>query len=133
MCIRDREAPAPQVRASAPKVFRSPEEILNQITPEGAFIGLSSNEHRWTSRFPSSDKKLQGTEYSKATMSASFALIRPWKEALQMVHQFNWNKFMLLNPGSPHQNPGEIPEHIYEGLEAVINSLPPVKRYTKDT
>ena len=106
---------------------------MAQITPPGAYIGLSSLEHRWTSRFASHDKRVGGTEYAKQSHSASFALMRGWREALQMVHSHNWNKFLLLNPAAPNaQTPGEIPDHIYEALEPTVKNLPPVKRYTKD-
>lgn len=122
-----------ETRASAPKQYKSPEEVLAQITPPGAYIGLSSLEHRWTSRFASHDKRVGGTEYAKQSHSASFALMRGWREALQMVHSHNWNKFLLLNPAAPNaQTPGEIPDHIYEALEPTVKNLPPVKRYTKD-
>lgn len=54
------QGPGPSSRASAPKLYKSPKDILSSITPPGAFIGLSSLEHRWTSRYPTSSKVVQG-------------------------------------------------------------------------
>lgn len=125
-------APGTGSKTPAPKVYKSPEEILQQISPPGCFIGISQPEHRWTSRFPCSDKKVLGTEFAKQSCSASFALIRGWKEALAMVHSHCWNKYIFLNPGATAQEPGKIPAQILEALEPTIKSLPAVKRYTKE-
>ena len=127
--------PAP-AKSGAPKVYKSPDEILSPLAPPGCTLGLSYNDHRFISRFAvDSGDALFGTDYSKKTMSASFAAIRSWQEALAMVHEHNWRKWQLLKKdmplpkGMPEQKPGHIPSKVLEDLKPIIDKLPEVKKY----
>ena len=71
-------------------------------------------------------------------MSASFALKRPWKEALKLVHAHNWEKWELLHkekkatlPTKTIQAPGVIADSIFEELQEVISKLPEPKKYPR--
>ena len=58
-----------------------------------------------------------------------------WKEALKLVHDHNWSKWLLLQgtyplqPGQRLQTPGEIDDEVFDMLEETIKSLDEVVRY----
>ena len=133
--------PAPSTsggpRASAPKLYKSPEEILSKIAPPGCVIGLSFVDHRFNCRYAVKDDVLIGLAYEAPHKTASFAQRRTWQEALQTIHQFCWEKWGLVKANHPlpsdqvAQAPGEIPAEVLEALGPIIETLPPLKKAKK--
>ena len=124
-------------RAGFKRVHRSPEEILSQITPPACVIGLGFNDWRFTStwKLPPAAQEMLLPPYSQKTMSKTFYRSRPWKEALEEVHRFNWEKFRMvrehlaLPSNLVVQTPGVIPERIFESLEPIISNMEEPKQY----
>eukprot|EP00434_Breviolum_minutum_P035507 symbB.v1.2.031433.t1/scaffold3648.1/size52728/2 len=114
--------------------FRSPEEILSQLWPPKCKIGLSQFDHRFYSTYGLDNPKLSD-EYKKKSYSCTFVTLRTWQQALIEVHRFNWSKWNLvkddlpLPAGKEAQEPGVVPQEIFDALEPTIKRLPPVKRY----
>ena len=70
-------------------------------------------------------------------MSKTFHRARPWREALEQVHEWNWQKFHLVKdhvslPSNLEiQTPGVIPEHVFQALEPIIDKMDEPKKYEK--
>ena len=132
--------PAPgtpgRIGTPAPKVHKSPEEILGLLAPPGCTISLGYNDHRFAARYPLDSATLP-SNLAKKTMSAAFAQRRSWQEALSMVHKWSWEKWELvqdrhpLPSGRQAQKPGEVSSKALEDLTPIIRDLPEVKRYSK--
>lgn len=122
---------APPARAAR---RRSPEELLAALTPPGCKLGVSFQDHRFTSAWKHDHKEL-ATPFDKKTFSRTFVERRTWQEALALVHQHNWQKWELLQHkyplegGQRRQTPGDLDDAVVEQLQETINSLPPVTRY----
>ena len=133
-----RPAPAtPAPRTPAPKVYRSPEEILAKISPPHCVIGLSFVDHRFNCRYSVEHEVLEGLAYAAPSKTASFAQRRGWQAALQIIHQFCWEKWSLIRADRPlpegmeEQAPGKVPPEVLEALQPIIDGLPPVRKYKK--
>ena len=135
----DKEAEVGKVRAPFKKTHKSPDEILSQITPPYCFIGLGFNDWRFQSswKLPAKVQEELLPPFSQKSMSKTFYKARPWKEALEEVHRFNWQKFRLvkdhlsLPSNLVVQDPGVIPQNVLDALEPIINSMEEPKKYTK--
>ena len=100
-------------------------------------IGLGFNDWRFTStwKLPPAAQEMLLPPYSQKTMSKTFYRSRPWKEALEEVHRFNWEKFRMvrehlaLPSNLVVQTPGVIPERIFESLEPIISNMEEPKQY----
>ena len=127
------------MRAPFKKTRKSPDEILSQITPPYCFIGLGFNDWRFQSswKLPAKVQEELLPPFSQKSMSKTFYKARPWKEALEEVHRFNWQKFRLvkdhlsLPSNLVVQDPGVIPQNVLDALEPIINSMEEPKKYTK--
>ena len=135
------EPAVPRARAAAPRVRRSPAEILEQIAPPGIFIRLSFNDHRFkaeTATFLQSDLSLLDSPYSQKAFSKCFGRgALSWQEALTQVHDYAWKKYDLFRIhgksdaiDSP-QEPGVIAADIFTQLEPEIQRMPPPTKYSK--
>ena len=135
------EPAVPRARAAAPRVHRSPAEILEQIAPPGIFIRLSFNDHRFkaeTATFLQSDLSLLDSPYSQKAFSKCFGRgALSWQEALTQVHDYAWKKYDLFRIhgksdaiDSP-QEPGVIAADIFTQLEPEIQRMPPPTKYSK--
>ena len=79
---------------------KSPEEILSLITPPTCYIGLSRQDHRWTSTNPWEGSKFTG-KLKQTRFSSSFAQRVCWQDALRNVHEFNWRKWRIVKEAHP--------------------------------
>ena len=128
------DAPLPMPRSRVSPMGRTPEEIMKFLQPPGCRMGISFQDHRITSSWKDPQPQLKAP-YNGKTKSSTFVTLRGWKEALSEVHKFNWEKWGLLkaqyplSKGEREQVPGQIPETIYDQLQATIDSLGDVKRY----
>ncbi|CAK9105464.1 unnamed protein product [Durusdinium trenchii] len=117
----------------APKVYRSPEEILAKISPPHCVIGLSFVDHRFNCRYSVEHEVLEGLAYAAPSKTASFAQRRGWQAALQIIHQFCWEKWSLIRADHPlpegmeEQAPGKVPPEVLEALQPIIDGLPPAR------
>eukprot|EP00438_Fugacium_kawagutii_P006099 Skav213792 [mRNA] locus=scaffold1122:188741:190378:- [translate_table: standard] len=120
--------------ARRPK-HKSPEEILKLLSPPGSTFGISAHNHRFTSRMEIESPDFVGRMKQKS-MSSYFGGNTSWQTALASVHEFNWRKWhcvktqLPLPRGQEEQVPGQIPAHIYQQLQAHIDDLPPLVKYT---
>eukprot|EP00438_Fugacium_kawagutii_P012976 Skav229746 [mRNA] locus=scaffold1287:489257:493660:+ [translate_table: standard] len=130
-------SPGPGERPSkAPRreAQKSPEEILGLLAPPGCRLGISFQDHRFTSRYPVESSSLKG-KFAQKTMTVSFALRKPWKDALREVHKFNWEKWQVckhlypLPLGQVEQAPGDVSSEVFEMLEPTIKGLGDAVRY----
>ena len=129
---RPRGAPA------APKVYKSPAEILEQISPPGLIIRLSFNDHRFkvesSTRIHGLSKDLD-PPYNQKSFSRSF-IGSSWQESLKEVHKHGWNKYYLMQldgllpAADAPQDAGVIGPDILAQLDPEIKKLPPPKKYT---
>ena len=130
------EGGASSSKAAAPRApkRKSPEEVMSMLQPSGCKFGLSYQDHRFVSVWKAEHKEL-AHPYSQKRLSRSFADRREWKEALKLVHDHNWSKWLLLQgtyplqPGQRLQTPGEIDDEVFDMLEETIKSLGEVVRY----
>ncbi len=144
------EPPMPRATSSAsgaarPKMHKSPEDILLPLSPYPAcIIALSFRDHRWVARWR---KKLTCDQWidelSNQSYSISFSYQDPsdWKEKLKRVHEFAWLKWAIgrdsgvpglqLRDGLAEQDPGTIPEQVFEELKHIVESMPPKHQYWK--
>ena len=121
--------------STSQKVFSSP-AILNCISPlPHCVITLNANDHRWSSKWKrdihcdSWVGELRNQSKSKSFVNTNES---SWKTALQEVHKTVWNKFRLkgnLEISIPPQEPGIIPDEVFNELSAVVASLPTAKVY----
>ncbi len=114
---------------------RSPEEIMKLLEPPGCRMGISFQDHRFTSSWKKDHKELGGV-WGQKSFSRTFVSSRSWKEALSEVHMHNWKKWDLLKEeyplgsGQAEQTPGHIPEELQDQLKPTIDGLGEVVRYT---
>ena len=116
-----------------PKLFSSPAELLDQLSPPGAKLTLNFNDRRWVCHYKhTSDFFIE--PYAKKYFTRSFAP-STWKQKLEEVHEFAWNKWQLaqselpLGAGVEPQMPGKLPRHLLPELEAAVRDMPEPKKY----
>ena len=124
--------------SSRKKIHRSPDDILLPISPQPACaIRLNFNDHRFGAYWkPDIDSTAWVDEMSRKSFSRCFTS-ETWRDKLIEVHEFAWRKWHLakhepdleLEYGSEPQEPGVIPNEIFEDLEPVITTMPPPKQY----
>ena len=123
--------------ATRVKRFTSPDDILVPISPPGCYIGLSTADHRWTSRFPVGEEqgfdKLTG-KFKQVNFSRTFVTKYTWQQALVLVHAHCWQKWKLVKEHFPlgsktEEEPGSIQQATFVALKPKVDELPPVIRY----
>lgn len=138
-------APSPPVPASssgAPRtrVYTSPDHILQKISPlPGCRLSLNFNDWRWVSQWR---KNLECDQWLDELHRKSYSQVfsrDDWKEKLCTVHEHAWLKWEIakdhmgdalkLSAGIVPQKPGEVPEHIFDELQAIVDGLQEKKRY----
>ena len=133
-----KEKPEASSSSAAPRAprRRSPEELMSAIQPPGCKMGISFQDHRFTSIWKADHKELKG-EMAQKRFSRTFAKQRGWRDALQLVHHHCWLKWgkleatYPLEPGQERQTPGTIASDIYEGLQPIIDSLAEPIKYER--
>ena len=127
--------------APAGKVVRlntSP-QILASLSPlPWCTISLNHNDHRWSAKWRADIScefwidELQNKTHSKSFVASSES---SWKEALRVVHERVWAKWMLNRGKLPlrmdPQTPGEIPEEALRQLSGIVSTLPEAKVYAR--
>ena len=116
---------------------KSPDEIMKLLEPPGCKMGISFQDHRFTSSWKRDHKELGGS-YGQKTFTRTFVTSRSWEQALSEVHSHNWNKWSLLREdplyafwgGQEEQTPGHIPQELLDQLKPTIDSLGKVVRYS---
>ena len=120
-------------RPRAPKQ-KSPQEIMALLQPPGCTMGLSFQDHRFTSTWRNEHKELPG-EFGQLSFTRNFAKRRTWEEALVLVHSHSWAKWGLLkaqyplSPGQGEQIGGVIPQDVLDQLKVIVATLKPAVRY----
>ena len=119
------QAPAPRAERR-----RSPEEIMSALEPPGCRFGISFQDHRFVSTWKKDHPGLPGA-LSQKSFTRAFVTQRSWREALIQVHEHNWKKWQHLKkeyplpPEKMEMRPGQIPDPIFQQLEATITTLEP--------
>ena len=128
-----------KLRGPVEKVYRSPAEILEKISPPNMIVRLSFNDHRFkvecSGRIHDKISSLSGPYHQKSYTKSFASGALSWKQALSDVHMHAWTKYRkLVESGSMDeadspQTPGEIEHSVLDELEPEIKKLPPVKKY----
>ena len=137
--------PVPAVPASssgAPRtrIYSSPDHILQKISPlPGCRLSLNFNDWRWVSQWR---KNLDCDQWLDELKRKSYSQVfsrDDWKEKLRNVHEHAWLKWEIakdhmgdalkLSADIVPQAPGEIPETIFDELQAIVDGLQEKKRY----
>ena len=130
-----RPAPVPG-RDVGPRVHSTP-ALLRSIEPNSWFkLRLDKNAHRFQVEMDKNrtvQHELWDSTQRQMYYSRSFKATGDWKTALQEVHTWMWEKFVLagleLGPGIRDQIPGEVPDEVFEGLKDEMSALPPPRNY----
>ena len=130
-----RPAPVPG-RDAGPRVHSTP-ALLRSIEPNSWFkLRLDKNAHRFQVEMDKNrtvQHELWDSTQRQMYYSRSFKATGDWKTALQEVHTWMWEKFVLagleLGPGIRDQIPGEVPDEVFEGLKDEMSALPPPRNY----
>lgn len=121
------------------KTYKSPEELLSLVVPPMCTIALAFTSWRFVSswRVPVAEHAKLHPPYSQKTMSLTFTKLRSWQEALSDVHAHSWRKWEFwkekypLRQGQEAQTPGLIAPEVLEGLQPIIEKLPPPVQYAQ--
>ena len=132
-----RPAPVPG-RDVGPRVHSTP-ALLRSIEPNSWFkLRLDKNAHRFQVEMDKNrtvQHELWDSTQRQMYYSRSFKATGDWKTALQEVHTWMWEKFVLagleLGPGIRDQIPGEVPDEVFEGLKDEMRALPPPRNYNR--
>ena len=130
-----RPAPVPG-RDVGPRVHSTP-ALLRSIEPNSWFkLRLDKNAHRFQVEMDKNrtvQHELWDSTQRQMYYSRSFKATGDWKTALQEVHTWMWEKFVLagleLGPGIRDQIPGEVPDEVFEGPKDEMSALPPPRNY----
>ena len=127
-------APARVARSSGPKVYSTP-ELMEELQPSKDFrMGINYNDHRFFVKCSIRDDRFVDP-YHKQSFSKTFkmSVTGSWEKALSEVHCYTWSKFRLLStpPDKTAQEPGQIPRHVLQGLQAEMAKLPKPKEYKR--
>ena len=134
---RDHTA-TPASSVTRTKVYTSPWEILSPISPPGCLISLSHTDHRFKATWK---KTIKCDEWVGQQANLSFSHVftkNTWKDALTLVHGNAWDKWYLgkdhnpeleLPPGMEAQEPGVIPEFVFDQLKPRVMNLGERKQY----
>lgn len=116
------------------RLYTSPEEAFVDINPPGCKMRINFNDHRFVAHFPHESAKLNTPLLKQKHFSRTFDK-RPWKESLCAVHQWAWNKWSVLKDelplgkGKNPQEPGQVPNSVFEGMEQYVTDLPEKTKY----
>ena len=126
------------------RVYTSPDEILKPISPAPAcVIRLNFNDSRFTASWM---KHLESDNWQDELANKSFSRCfdkadqTSWKSALEIVHESAWSKWSLAKDSLPElldldskfpQQPGKIPEQVFQDLQPTIDRMPLPKNYTR--
>eukprot|EP00438_Fugacium_kawagutii_P028052 Skav235470 [mRNA] locus=scaffold1269:62205:66386:- [translate_table: standard] len=118
------------LRKAAPKVYRTPEDLLSSLAPPGTTFTVNQPKHMFASLSRLDATKLDHP-YNQKSFSQSFGDRRPWEEALRRVHEYNWKKWSKLReqaplpPGAEEQAPGKISQEVLDEVAKFVEQLPP--------
>ena len=128
-------------RAPAPRVYRSPAEILEQISAPGSILRLSFNDWRFKAESLSAvhgHLESLAKPFSQKSYSKVFGDSMSWQEALKDVHGYAWRKYHMLKDkgcimAEPEtiQRPGVIADSVLDLLKPEIDKMPPPTQYSK--
>ena len=123
----DSDAQHGQPRHVGRKVHQTPSEIMQMMKPCDKFgIFIDKNAHRFKLETKVSDPRFV-FPYKSKTFNRSFANCS-WKSALELVHEHVWQKWKLVKDTWPcdkdEQEPGAVPEEVFEALAPIIAAMP---------
>ena len=132
------EPPQPGAhRHVGPKVHSTPAEIMKLIEPCDKFrFFIDKNAHRFKVETRVSDDRFNVAPYKGKTFNRSF-LNCSWRSALKLVHQHAWLKWALVRDTWPcdkdEQDPGVVPENVYQALAPIIAEMPQAVKYPRSS
>ena len=120
------------------RIYFSP-DILNSLKPPGTSFTLDNMQHRFCAHYEVDAKYCKDLpkEFTGKYFSKSFATSRDWKDCLQKVHAWMWNKYSALPSKAQAkcsvQEPGIIPDAKLMEMEEFVSTMPPPKKYKSNT